>query len=116
MNRESVMLAEEVHKLEELLAANELTPELTLYSYPITLTITKDTPEQISLYDGDERHDSEAATAKWSFFDDELFFRIDGGRFTIARELRNKIERSLLRIISLNLQNVFSVYAGRREG
>lgn len=98
-------------KLDGLCEEHDLTYRIRKDTYPITLTIRpiQGVAEQLSLLEKTEGEDyiSPNASMKWLFSDGELTSKVEGGTFTISKNLRTKIENIFLKMISFWQQYFF---------
>ncbi|MBO5605483.1 MAG: hypothetical protein J5915_08870 [Acidaminococcaceae bacterium] len=93
------------NKLQGICEEHDLVYSLNVEQYPIVLTISKATKqyEQQSLIPEDKPEkpaiDPDAKIV-WIFKETKLFMKVEGGTFTIGKELRMKIENIFLKLVN----------------
>ena len=93
------------NKLQGICEEHDLVYSLNVEQYPIVLTISKATKqyEQQSLIP-EEKPEKPAidpdAKIVWIFKETKLFMKVEGGTFTIGKELRMKIENIFLKLVN----------------
>lgn len=94
------------NKLKSLCEEHDLVYSLNVRQYPIVLTISKATKQfqqqSLPLEDKTEVPPEIDPNAKivWIFKDAALSMTVEGGRFTIGKELRQKLENIFLKIVT----------------
>jgi len=93
------------NKLQGICEEHDLVYSLNVEQYPIVLTISKATKqyEQQSLIPEEtpEKPDiDQDAKIIWIFKETKLFMKVEGGTFTIGKELRMKIENIFLKLVN----------------
>ena len=101
-------------KLHSLCDEHDMVFDMDVDQYPIMLTISKATKkiEQPKLIDTEDHDDTEPkidpnAKIVWVFKDTVLSMKVEGGTFTIGKELRTKIENIFLKICNFWHQHYF---------
>ena len=105
MNAEAIMYDGQKKKLEGLCEEHDLVYTLEKDTYPIVLTVSmaKKQYEQGKLIDDGEKSEPTCdpnAKVVWIFRDGKLAMKVEGGTFTIGKELRTKIENILLKMVN----------------
>lgn len=101
------------NKLRSLCEEHDLVYSLNVKQYPIVLTISKATKQyqqqSLPLEEKAEVKPDIEPNAKivWVFKDAALSMTVEGGKFTIGKELRTKIENIFLKIVSFWTQYYF---------
>lgn len=108
---ELVKLDAQKKKLQGLCDEHDLVYKLDIKQYPIVLTISKATKqyEQQQLIPDEKAEPACDPDAKivWTFKESTVSMKVEGGTFTIGKELRTKIENIFLKIVSFWLQYFF---------
>ncbi len=101
-------------KLHSLCDEHDMVFDLNVEQYPIMLTVSKATKkvEQLKLMDTEDHDDTEPkidpnAKIVWVFKNAALSMKVEGGTFTIGKELRTKIENIFLKAINFWHQHYF---------
>ena len=105
MNAEAIMYDGQKKKLEGLCEEHDLVYTLEKDTYPIVLTVSmaKKQYEQGKLIDDGEKSEPTCdpnAKVVWIFRDGKLAMKVEGGTFTIGKELRTKIENIMLKMVN----------------
>ena len=112
MNAEVVKFDAQKKKLQGLCDEHGFVFVFDKEHYPIVLTIgvAQKQFEQGKLIDDgtpDEQVCDPGAKAVWIFKDTNLFMKVEGGKFTIDKNLRSKIENILIKMINYWEQHFF---------
>lgn len=113
LNAEAIKFDAQKKKLQSLCEEHDLVYSLKVKDYPIVLTVSKATKrfEQPGMFPvvstESEPVIDPSAKIVWTLKDASLSMKVEGGTFTISKELRTKIENIFLKLVNFWHQYYF---------